>query len=70
MKDLIEALTILLKYANDDRNPTYCEHDILYICAGIELDKVNEQDLQRLDELGIFWSHSDDCFISFRYGSC
>ena len=31
MKDLIEALQILLKYANDDRDPTHCEHDQLYV---------------------------------------
>ena len=70
MKDLIEALTILLKYANDDRCPVHCEHDQLYIGCDITLDKVSEEDVKRLDELGIFWSESEDSFISFRFGSC
>lgn len=70
MNDLIEALQILLKYANNDVNPTHCEHDQLYIGCGIELSMVSEEDIQRLDELGIFWSDSDDGFISFRFGSC
>jgi len=70
MKDLIKALQILLKYANDDRNPTHCEHDQLYICSGIELEMVSEADIKELDELGIFWSESDGMFISFRFGSC
>ena len=70
MKDLIEALTILLKYANDDRNPIHCEHYQLYIGCGITLDMVSKEDLEKLDKLGIFWSESDDSFISFRFGSC
>jgi hypothetical protein len=70
MKDLINALTILLKYANDDRNPIHCEHDQLYIGCGITLDMVSKEDLEKLEELGIFWSESDDSFISFRFGSC
>ena len=70
MKDLIQALQILLKYANDDRNPTHCEHDQLYIGCGIELEKVTKEDINKLDELGFFWSDEDEGFISFRFGSC
>lgn len=70
MKDLIQALQILLKYANDDRNPTHCEHDQLYIGCGIELEKVTKEDIDKLDELGFFWSDEDEGFISFRFGSC
>ena len=70
MKDLIKALQILLKYANDDRCPTNCEHDVLYIGCGIELEKVNEKDIKELDDLGFFWSDEDEGFISYRFGSC
>jgi hypothetical protein len=70
MKDLIEALQILLKYANDDKNPTTCTHDELYVDCGIELEKVTEQDICRLDELGFFWNEESESFISFRFGSC
>lgn len=70
MKDLIKALQILLKYANDDRNPTHCEHDQLYIGCGIELTEVTEVDIKELEELGFFWDEESDGFISFRFGSC
>jgi hypothetical protein len=70
MKDLIQALQILLKYANDDRNPTHCEHDQLYIGCGIELEKVTKEDIDKLDELGFFWDEESEGFISFRFGSC
>ena len=67
MKDLIEALTILLKYGNPS-HPTHCEHDELTIC-GIDPDAVSDEDEARLDELGFFVSENDECFKSFRYGS-
>jgi len=68
MKDLIEALTILLKYGNPQW-PTNCSHDCLAI-VGIEPDGVSEEDKKRLDELGFFVSEDEDMgFISFRFGS-
>jgi len=67
MTDLIEALTILLKYGNP-RNPTHCEHDELTI-ADINPADVTFDDKERLKELGFFVSESDECFKSFRYGS-
>lgn len=72
MKDLIEALQILLKYSDpSDKFPTHCEHDILYIGAGIDdLSKISKEDIDRLDELGIIWSDEHEGFISFRFGSC
>lgn len=68
MKDLIEALTIFLKYGNP-RCPTHCEHDELWIC-GVDPADVSEEDKEKLDELGFHVDESDDCFKSFRYGSC
>lgn len=70
MEDLIKALQILLPYANDDYNPTHCEHDQLYIGCDISLHQVSEEDIKTLDELGFFWSDSDEGFISYRFGSC
>lgn len=68
MKDLIEALTILLKYGNP-RNPTHCEHDVLTIC-GIDPANVSREDVERLAVLGfIVDNENDPAFISFRYGS-
>lgn len=70
MKDLIKALQILLKYANNDYAPTHCEHGKLYIGCGIELEKVTEEDIKELDELGFFWDEESDGFMSFRFASC
>jgi len=70
MEDLIKALQILLKYANDDRNPTHCEHDQLYIGCGIEQEAVSKENIKELDKLGFFWDDESDGFISFRFGSC
>jgi hypothetical protein len=70
MKDLIEALQILLKYANDDHNPTHCEHDQLYVGCDIEIEEVSKEDIDKLDELGFFWDEESYGFISFRFGSC
>jgi len=67
MKDLIEALTIFLKYKNQ-RNPTHCEHDVLWI-MGVTKEEVSEEDATRLQALGFFWSESNECWQSFRYGS-
>lgn len=66
MKDLIEALTIFLKYRNAQW-PTNCSHDELAI-MGITEDEVSAEDRARLDELGFLWG-SDDCWISYRFGS-
>lgn len=65
MKDLIEALTIFLKYQNKDW-PTHCEHDVMYI-VDITQDEVSEGDQKRLDELGFRWD--DESWQSFKFGS-
>lgn len=67
MKDLIEALTIFLKYKNAYA-PTHCEHDILYV-VGITKEEVSEEDVAQLDKLGFIWTDSYDCWISYRFGS-
>jgi hypothetical protein len=67
MKELIEALQIFLKY-KDEKYPTSCEHDILFI-AGITKDEVSEEDQKRLNELGFLWGTDDYCWISSKYGS-
>lgn len=69
MKDLIEALTILLKYGNPD-NPTNCEHDELLIC-GIDPRDVSKEDIKKLDKLGFLVTkqYGEKQFMSFKYGS-
>ena len=69
MKDLIEALTILAKYMDpEEKWPTACEHDVLYVCS-VEAEDVSEEDTKRLDQLG-FIPSEDGGFMSFRFGSC
>ncbi|MCM0236713.1 hypothetical protein J8L13_04715 [Bacteroides fragilis] len=66
MEDLIKALQIFLKYGNPE-HPTNCSHDVLYV--GITPEKVSEEDLEILDELG-FFPDEDECgFSSYRFGS-
>ena len=67
MSKLIEALQIFLKYG-DPARPTDCSHDQLLVAISPEL--VSEEDKKKLDELGFFADESDDCFLSYRYGSC
>ncbi len=70
MNDLIEALQIFQKYMPEDvRCPTHCEHDTLYICC-VEPDDVSLEDIDRLKGLGFFVPEEEDCFMSFRFGSC
>ncbi len=68
MNDLIAALTILAKYQKETYAPTHCEHDVLSV-VGIDAGAVSEEDTKRLDDLGFFWSESDECWQSFRFGS-
>jgi len=70
MNDLILALKIFNKYADDSQWPTHCERDVLMIGCDITKDMIKDKDLQILDELGFIWSDEYDCFISFRFGSC
>ena len=66
MRDLVEALTIFLKYG-DKYAPTGCEHDVLYVY--VEPSKVSQADLARLESLGFRPDYNVDGFSSFRFGS-
>ena len=71
MKDLIEALQILLKYdTQESRSPTHCEHDYFYVA--IYYEHVSEEDMERLNVLGFFIDreYGGEGFGSFRFGSC
>lgn len=69
MNDLIKALTILSKYMDkNNRWPTHCEHDTLYVC--VKPDLVSQEDLALLEELDFIPDDETDLFLSFRFGSC
>ena len=65
MDDLIEALTILRKYANPS-SPTWCEHDTMHFCVDDSL--VSKEDITRLDELGLLLD-DEGGFLSFKFGN-
>lgn len=67
MDNLIKGLQILRKYGNPDF-PTHCEHDELTVCINPNI--VSDEDIGKLDELGFIAEKDDECFISFRFGSC
>ena len=68
MKDLIEALTIFQKYTGPEDSLTSCEHDVMYVC--VDPGTVGEADIARLDVLGFKADRRNQCFQSYRYGSC
>jgi hypothetical protein len=70
MEELIEALKILLKYSDRGEWPTHCEHDVLYVYDGIDVNHINKDELKRLDELGFSWDKELECFYSYKFGSC
>lgn len=52
--------------------PTHCEHDVLLIFPDLE---VSAEDKARLDELGFSYGEhevagDEECFYSYKYGSC
>lgn len=67
MDALIEALTILRKYASPEM-PTNCTHDLLYV--GVDPELVSPQDLARLSELHFDPDDGGPGFISSFFGSC
>ena len=71
MDDLIEALIIFRKYLSNTNRlcPLHCEHDELTVCD-VHASDVSMADGQRLSELGFFADDDDDCFKSYRFGSC
>jgi hypothetical protein len=64
--ELIEALAIFRKYASPEY-PTRCEHDVLYV--NVDPALVSAEDTRRLGALG-FSASGEDCFTSFKFGSC
>lgn len=67
MKDLIEALTIFMKYKNAFA-PTHCSNDQLAV-VGITYDEVSHADSLRLHELSFAWDEEDEARISYRFDS-
>jgi hypothetical protein len=65
--EIIEAMQIFQKYGEVDY-PFHCEHDELTVV--VDPAKVSKEDRKRLKELGFEKDKENDCFYSFKYGSC
>lgn len=67
MKNLIEALEIFLKY---DSKGFPIEYFADTICiSNINKDIISKEDLEKLLNLGFFWSETSKCFKCFTYRS-
>jgi len=66
MGELIQALTIFLKYKNEDY-PTVCEHDVLII-VGVPKG-MTEEDSNMVQDLGFYWSDHYGAWVSTKFGS-
>jgi len=69
MRELIEALQILLQYG-EAPYPTHCEHDELYVFPAVPLSEIAADDIARLEELGFHPNEDGTGFYSFKFGSC
>lgn len=67
MKDLIDALTIFLKYKNLEC-PTFCEHDTFFVHS-IPYDKMSKEDIAEVERLSFIWCEGDNSWRSYRFGS-
>ena len=67
MKDLVAAFTIFAKYS-DAKYPTHCEHDKLTVCVDPNIVSADDEDA--LVSLGFHADYDEECFYSFRFGSC
>jgi len=67
MKDLIEALQILIKYG-DKTCSTDCTDDYLNI-MGVQPSNVSDEDNERLHKLGFYIDEECDMYRSVRFGS-
>lgn len=67
LSDLIEALSIFLKYG-DIKYPTHCEHDELHV--NVNPTVVSKNDIEKLDKLGFSVTNDwgEDHFKSFDFG--
>jgi hypothetical protein len=67
MKDLIEALSIFLKY-EDPHTPTCCEHDVLFVQGSAPCD-MQPKDAAQLEALSFSYQADLPAWRSFRFGS-
>lgn len=63
MKDVVDGLTILMKY--DPNGGAEAQHDILFATPKITKDAVSDEDAKTLDDLGWHWSDEFDCWARF-----
>lgn len=51
--------------------PTHCEHNVFMVAGiGVGARTVSEDDAVRLKALGFLVDDGNDCWVSYRFGSC
>jgi hypothetical protein len=65
MEDLIKALQILLPYYYGGRWPTYCEHDIMYVCR-VDVSKMDVSVVHELSKLGFMPGWGDEDYETIK----
>jgi len=60
---IIDILNILAKYEIDESYPIWAEHDII----GFYIDPtdISEEDMKKLDELGVFYNEEYESLTMF-----
>lgn len=61
MKNTKDGLEILLKYCSDAKAIMRANFEVIY-CGPDSIGSINEEDLERLKELGFNFSVTDRCF--------
>ena len=67
MKDLLEAITIICKYCQDS-HPTNCQEGILRFNT-LSFSDINDEDANRLFELGFIEDTNIGGLMSLKFGS-
>ena len=71
MKNLIAALQLIYsKMGLEVEFPTHCDHDVLSVHVDVSPSDFTTAELAQLELWGFDWDEDDECFQSFRYGSC
>lgn len=61
--EIIEILNLLRKYDIPESYPLWAEHDV--IGFNVDYEKISEEDINTLQELGCFLSEEYDSLIMF-----
>lgn len=65
MKELIEVLTIFMKYQEEGITPIGCGYQAVCI-MGVGENDLSEEDKKRVEELKFYWDDEVDCWSTMN----